>query len=265
MIRAIGCAINTSRDGFTEWVANRNTEEILKTARLAEGCQMAWISLNCSSRGEHEQEDLLWLAKTIQDEIPLPLCIDSLNPHAVEAVLRVHRHGRPIVDSLNCEETRMDTFLPLVKKYDALGICLMMTETRMDFQVEARLECLPILHQKLQQYGVPPGDILLDPLVFALSTGDQYAKLFLDTVKAVKAQHPDFLTCCGLDNISHGLPLRDHINEVFLINCICAGIDSVMIIPTKRVNSFLRIQQMMEGKSEDCMDYIEGYRSGFME
>ncbi len=263
-VLTISGAINTSREGFSKMISTRNADAVLQEARFAAGCRAQWIGLNCSSHSETETEDLLWLCKTIQDEIELPLCIDSLNPVAVEAVLSVHRHGKPIVDALNCESARLDTFLPLLKKYDAYGICLLMQEGKMGMQVEDRINCIPVLQQKLAQYEVDETQILLDPLVFALSTGEEYATVFLETLKKVKKQYPNFLTCCGLDNISHGMPLREHINEVFLINCILAGIDSVRIIPTKTINSFLAIQDMIAGENDSSLEFISAYRDGFM-
>ncbi len=257
----IGGAINTSIPGIDEIVSSRDEKALLELARneARYGAQM--IGLNCGTRLQTEKEDLLWLAKVIQDNISLPLCIDSLNPDSVEAVLKVHRHGRPVIDSLSCEESRIETFLPIMKKYDTAGICLLMGEGKMPFQPEERIQYMERIIEGTKRHGIKSEDIFIDPLVFALATGDTFAKAFLDTLRLVKSNYPEFKTCCGLDNISHGLPNKESINEVFLTHCYITGIDAVMIIPTRKIGGVFKINELIMGNDEYCMEYISACRA----
>ena len=58
------------------------------------------------------------VVKKIQAVTDLPLQIDSSDPAAIEAALRVY-NGKAIVNSVNGEEKSLSSILPVVKKYGA--------------------------------------------------------------------------------------------------------------------------------------------------
>ena len=52
-----------------------------------------------------------------------PLCLDSANPAALEAALKVYK-GKPLINSVTGEERSLAEALPLVKEYGAAVIGL---------------------------------------------------------------------------------------------------------------------------------------------
>ena len=71
------------------------------------------------------------LAKAItllQEVVDVPLVIDSSIVEALEAGLRVYK-GRALVNSVTGEADRLETVLPLVKKYDAAVVAISNDET----------------------------------------------------------------------------------------------------------------------------------------
>jgi 5-methyltetrahydrofolate--homocysteine methyltransferase len=64
--------------------------------------------------------------------------------------------------------------------------------------------------------GVKDSDIFIDPLVIAVSTSDNAALIFVETLRRIKKQFSQVKTISGLSNISFGLPLRKIVNRTFL-------------------------------------------------
>jgi 5-methyltetrahydrofolate--homocysteine methyltransferase len=66
-----------------------------------------------------------------------------------------------------------------------------------------------------------------------------------------------------LSNISYGLPVREKINRTFAIMAIAMGIDSLIIDPLdKEMVQNITIAQTLAGNDEDCVRFLEAYRSG---
>ena len=75
--------------------------------------------------------------KALQGIVSAPLQIDSSNPRALEAGLRAY-HGRAIINSVNADGEKLDTILPLAKKYGAAVIGLCMDESGIPKTAEDR-------------------------------------------------------------------------------------------------------------------------------
>lgn len=98
----------------------------------------------------------------------------------------------------------------------------------------------------VNKYGMNPKDLIYDPLVFPVGTGDeQYIGSALETVKgiqAIKEKLPECLTILGVSNVSFGLPPRGRevLNAVFLYHCTKAGLDYA-IVNTEKLERFASI------------------------
>ena len=85
------------------------------------------------------------------------------------------------------------------------------------------------------KYGIPPEDIIIDPLVFPCATGDaNYIGAAVETiegVRLVKENLPYAKTMLGISNVSFGLPAaaREVVNSVFLYYCTKAGLDLAIV------------------------------------
>ena len=82
------------------------------------------------------------LAKTIQlvqSITDVPLSIDSSIVAALEAGLAVYK-GKPLVNSVTGEEERLESVLPLVKKYGAAVVAISNDETGISEDPDVRFE-----------------------------------------------------------------------------------------------------------------------------
>jgi len=96
------------------------------------------------------------------------------------------------------------------------------------------------------KYGLPERDLIFDPLVFPVGTGDaNYIGSAVETiegVRAIKARFPRAKTILGISNVSFGLPTagREVLNAVFLYECTKAGLDYA-IVNSERLERYASI------------------------
>ncbi len=258
----IGAVINTSVEGIDEIIDKRDKNRLLDLAReqIDRGSEM--LAINCGSRLKTEVDDIEWMFRTIQDEIEIPLCIDSPNPEAHRIGLEVHRHGRPMVDAITAEKTRIEAIMPLVREHNAMVTALLHDESGMPETVEDRLRVMPVIAAAAEEYGVKPEDIYLDCLVFPIAVDQSNARKFLESGRMIKEEYPGFKTICGLNNISYGLPEADNINAAFLAACAANGQDAAYIEISAATAAMVKSIHLLEGKDENCLDYISAVREG---
>ena len=77
------------------------------------------------------------LIELVQDTVDVPLCIDSSVPGTLEEGLKVAK-GRPLLNSVTGEEERLDSILPLVKKYNVPGVAISNDDTGISENPEVR-------------------------------------------------------------------------------------------------------------------------------
>ncbi len=258
----IGAVINTSVEGIDAIIDSRNTSELLRIARIQveQGAQM--LAINCGSRINSEVDDIEWMFRTIQDEIEIPLCIDSPNPEAHRIGLQVHRHGQPMVDSITAEKERMESILPLVRKHNAMVTAILHDESGMPENSEDRLRVIPKIEAAVKEMGIPPENVYLDCMVFPISVNAKNGRIYLDTLQKVKQEYPQYKTICGLNNISYGLPREDLLNAAFMSMCASLGQEAVYLEITSKTGAFLRAIEAIDGSDDFSMQYIDAFRSG---
>ncbi|MBX9627099.1 MAG: B12-binding domain-containing protein, partial [Gemmataceae bacterium] len=150
--------------------------------------------------------------------------------------------GKAIINSINLEDGRktLDPKTILAKKYGAALVALTIDEkgqadtARWKFEVAKRIYDIVV-----NEYGIPPSDLLFDPLVFPVSTGqEQTRKSAIETfeaIKLIKENLPGSLTHVGLSNCSFGLNpyTRQVLNSVYLHYALEYGLDSAILHAAK--------------------------------
>ncbi len=262
----VGEKINTSRKAVREAVANQDAAFIRNLAlQQAEG-GAHYIDINCGTFIDRERELITWLVGEVQQELDLPLCIDSPDPKAVEAGLKAHKNGQPMINSISGEKERYKDILPLVKKYEAKIIVLCMDdEVGIPQDAETRFKVAKRVIDGLLEMGTRADDIYVDPLIQPISTSTVNALSALETIKMVKEAYPGTHAICGLSNISFGLPERKLLNQTFMIMCMAAGLDGVILDPNdKRMMAFLSTAEALLDKDPYCGRFLEAYRKGIL-
>ena len=262
----VGELINTSRKQIKLAVQNRDSLFIRDIAQKQADAGVDYIDVNCGTLLEEEPAAMKWMVNTIQEQVGLPLCIDSPNPVALQEGLALCRSGQPMINSISGEKERFETILPLVLKYRAKVVALCMDDTGMPESAADRQRVADKLVKSLTEAGVTTDNIYLDPLVKPISTGDQAGREVLDTIQSIKMNYPGVHFICGLSNVSYGLPNRKVLNQAFMIQTMTMGMDGYILDPLdKTMMGFVHASRALLGEDEFCLNYIKASRKGLYE
>ncbi len=178
---------------------------------------------------ETEPPLMIKVLELVQKLVDLPLCIDSSVPAALEAGLSVCE-GRPLLNSVTGEEDRLEAILPLVKKYNVPVVAISNDDSGISEDPEVRFQVAKKIVQRAADFGIPPHDIVVDPLVMPIGAmGTAGLQVFALVEKLRRELGVN--TTCGASNISFGLPNRHGINNAFLPMAIAAGMTSAIMNP----------------------------------
>lgn len=258
----IGEKINGTRKDVAAAVAARDVDFIQALAhRQVEGGSH-YLDVNAGTSPEREPDDMAWLVETIQAVTDVPLCLDSANPRALKAGLALARKT-PIINSVSGEKKRIEGVMPLALEYKT-GLILLALDDTVGIPVTAagRLEIVHRLAAMAKEGGLREDQLFFDPLVTAISTGDNNALITFDAIAQVRRAYPEAHVTCGLSNISFGMPLRSLINQTFMAMCIQVGLDSAIIDPNDRnLMGVLLAAEALMGKDKFCQRFTRAFRA----
>ena len=106
-------------------------------AQIEAGAHM--LDVNAGIPLADEPKILAEVVQLVQSLTDLPLVLDSSIVAALESALEVYK-GRPLVNSVTGEEERLESVLPLVKKYDAAVVAISNDETGISEDPNVRYE-----------------------------------------------------------------------------------------------------------------------------
>jgi 5-methyltetrahydrofolate--homocysteine methyltransferase len=233
---------------FKRLISEGKIEEAAEIARaqVKNGAHVIDICLADPDRDElHDMEVFI---KEVVKKVKAPLVIDSTDDEVIEKALS-YSQGKAIINSINLEdgEERFESVARLIHKYGAAVVVGTIEEEGMGVSAERKLEIAKRSYDLLvNKYKVPAQDLIFDPLVFPVGTGDeQYigsAKATVDGIRMIKETFPETQTILGISNVSFGLPPvgREVLNSVFLYHCTQAGLDYA-IVNTEKLERFASI------------------------
>jgi 5-methyltetrahydrofolate--homocysteine methyltransferase len=233
---------------FKRLIAEGKYEEAAEIARAQVKNGAHVIDICLADPDRNEKEDMEKFIQQVVKKVKVPLVIDSTDEQVIECALS-YSQGKAIINSINLEdgEERFEKVVPLIKKYGAAVVVGTIDEQGMAITAERKLEiALRSYDLLVNKYGIAPHDIIFDPLVFPVGTGDeQYigsAKETIEGIRLIKERLPQCLTILGISNVSFGLPPagREVLNSVFLYHCTQAGLDYA-IVNTEKLERFASI------------------------
>jgi 5-methyltetrahydrofolate--homocysteine methyltransferase len=203
--------------------------------------------------GRDEVRDMKEVIKRYNALITKPLMIDSTETNVVEASLKLCS-GKAIINSINLEEGRkkLDVLVPLAKRYGAALVALTIDEVGQADTAQWKFEVAKRIYDIcVNEYKVPPSDLMFDTLVFPVTTGQEQTRRSaietFEAIKLIKTHLPGALTHLGLSNASFGLNpyTRQVLNSVYLHYALEYGLDSA-ILHASKILPLARIDE--EGK-----------------
>ena len=213
--------------------------------------------MNVGTFGVDEVTLLPQAVKAVMDTIDIPLCLDSANPDAIEAALKVYK-GKPLINSITGEEHSLAKVLPLVKEYGAAVIGLVQDENGIPKDSERRVAIAHKLVERVEAAGIAREDIIIDCSAFAVGADPSSGPAVIEAIRKIKAELGVNLTL-GASNVSFGLPDRDLLNNSFVVMAITAGV-TCLIVDVAKVRPSILAADLVLGHDKRARRYIESYR-----
>lgn len=253
----IGERINpTGKKLFKEALRNNDIDYVIKEglAQKDKGAHILDVNV-----GLPEIDEIKWLKDAVynlQSVLPLPLQLDSSDPLALEAAMRIY-NGKPMVNSVNGKLSSMREVFPLIKKYGGVVVCLCLDENGIPNTAEGRIAIAEKIIKTAAEYGIDKKDLVVDALVMTISTDKNNA---IETLKAVNYIRNELGvgTVLGVSNISFGLPNREAVNTAFYTLALENGLSAGIINPLSdsMMNAYYSFNAL-RGFDDNCAEYIE--------
>ncbi len=256
-VRPIGERINpTGKKRFKQALLEGDLDYIMAQAveQADGGAQI--LDINVGLPEIDEPDMMVRAVKAVQSVVDLPLQLDSADPAALEAGLRIV-NGKAIVNSVNGEQAVLDRILPLVKKYGASVVGLTMDQNGIPATAEARFAIAVRILEAARAYGIPDEDVFIDCLTLTVSAEQDKA---IETLRAVQMVKERLGLHCvlGVSNISFGLPRRELITSSFLTLAMAHGLDLPIVNPNApMIMDTIRAFNVLYNRDENAAAYIE--------
>lgn len=256
----IGERLNSSRASVHDALAGRDETYLIEQARLQERAGASYIDFNASAMLDKELETLRWAIPLLQANVSIPLALDTPDPTAMEAALKLHR-GRPLLNSLSGEKAKIESLLPLIKDFKPRVIILCLDDQGLPAEARRALSVAQVMVELLSRQGLGEEDIFIDPLVRPLGVDSGAASLFLESLGIIKKTLSGVKTVAGLSNVSFGLPERRLLNRTFLVLAMEAGLDAAICDPLdKELRAALAAASALLGRDPFLKDFLRFFR-----
>ena len=261
---SIGERTNASGSrAFRDAMLTGDWEECVQIARNQVGEGAHVIDLCVDYVGRDGCADMAELAGRISREVDVPIQVDSSNAEVIRTGLELIP-GRSIVNSVNFEAgagpgSKFDTVMGYAREHGAAVVALCIDEEGQARTVDRKLEVTRRFVTILtREYGMDEADIIIDPLTFPISTGQEEnrcdAANTIEAISRIREEFPRVHILAGVSNVSFGLKpsARAVLNSVYLDQCRQAGLDCA-IVPTARI---LPLSEISQNRIDAAMDLI---------
>ena len=219
------------------------------------------LDLNCGPASRQPASDIQWLVETIQEVTDIPLAIDSSKLQVIESGLKVSKN-KTIIKSTTADQEKLDTLVPLAKKYNAKLIGLAMSSKGIPQNRDQRLELAATIVSACVEQGFPVEDLYLDPIVLPVNVAQAQMKDILECMREFKIiSEPAPKTIVGLSNVSQGTCVRSLVNRTFLTMAVAFGLDAAILDPKDSdLMDALITAELILNKQIYCEKFLEAYR-----
>jgi 5-methyltetrahydrofolate--homocysteine methyltransferase len=254
----IGERINpTGKKKLAEALKAGDLEIVRKEALAQTQAGADIIDVNVGAFGIDEAVLLPKAVQAVMETVDTPLCIDSSNPDALEAALKVYK-GKPLVNSVTGEERSLKRILPLIKEYGAAVIGLVQDDEGIPKDTEGRVRVAHRIVDKVEAAGISREDLVIDCLAFAVGAEPASGVAVIEAIQRIRAELGVNMTM-GASNVSFGLPDRELINNAFVVIAAAAGA-TCLIVDAAKVRSIILAADLVLGRDKRARRYIEAYR-----
>jgi 5-methyltetrahydrofolate corrinoid/iron sulfur protein methyltransferase len=228
-MKLIGENLNIVSKTLGPALKERNAKLIQELAVAEAKAGMDYLDINIGPARKEGDKFMEWVVKTVQEVTDKPLSLDTTNPIAMEAGLKVHK-GRALINSISL--VRMEEELPFVLKYDCDFIGLLWGREGLPRDVNERGAIAAELLYSANEKGIGNERIFFDPIVTpAVNIESNHVKPCLEFLSMLQDLAPGAKSVVGLSNVSNGAPteLRPYLNRTYLMMLMKYDIYSAIV------------------------------------
>jgi 5-methyltetrahydrofolate--homocysteine methyltransferase len=256
----IGERINpTGRKAFAEQLRHDDLSTVVVDAVAQTEAGADMLDVNAGIPLVDEAELLQKMLRTVQANSDVPICIDSSVIEALEAGLSVYE-GKALVNSVTGEDDRLEEILPLVARHGAAVIGLANDETGIPETPQQRLEIATKIVSAAGDHGIPPEDVIIDPLAMTVGAATDAVTITLQTIRLIRDELGVNMSL-GASNVSFGLPDRHALNAAFLPIAMEAGLTSAIMSTAPVVVESVRAADLLLGHDAWGARWIQAHRA----
>jgi len=262
----IGEKINGSRKSIQQAIRNRNQDIIKRTAFEQAEAGADYLDVNAGTSPDREADDMIWLIDVVQSVTDTPICIDSSLQEVLSVAIE-HVNHTPMVNSINADPKRLESFLPIIKEKGCLVIALALDESKtgMPKTNDEKMKNIQFIMQVVSEYEIPDDKVYIDPLIMSVGTDNEAGQTAFEGIRRIREEYPMAHITGGLSNISYGLPNRALINRTFLTLAMGAGMDSAVVDPTNvGLIESMKATDMILANDRFCRNYTKASKINFI-
>ncbi len=244
----------------TNVIGSRKFKNMIVAERFEEGAEIARdqvkggaqvIDICVANPDRDEASDMTRILEFLPRKVRAPIMIDSTDTKVVELALQ-RLQGKCLFNSINLEdgEERFAQVSDLIHRYGGSVVVGCIDEDPQHGMAVTRERKLAVAKRSydllVNKYGLRPEDLIFDPLVFPVGSGDAaYIGSAVETIEGVRLITEEFPLCStilGISNVSFGLPQagREVLNAVFIHHCVKAGL-TYAIVNTENLERYASI------------------------
>jgi len=255
----IGECINpTRRKKLVSTLQEGNFDYVLELAESQIKAGADVLDVNVGYPGVDDVKLLPQTVLAIRKRFDIPLCLDSPNPDAIEAALKV-AGGKCLINSVNGEEKSLKSLLKIAKEYEAAIIGLVMDDDGITHDPIKRLSIAEKILDRAVKTGIKEENLIIDPLAMAVSADSRACIVTLETIKLVHQKLGLNITI-GASNISFGLPGREDLNSAFVSLAIMNGLTCPIANPEK-ITATIRASDLVLGRDDYAVRFVDYFQN----
>ena len=250
MYKNVGNAIKNKDKAVIQDIAKRQVEA---------GANM--LDINTGPASSDPKNALKWLIEAVQEVVDTPLALDSTKADVIEEGLKITKK-KALINSANADDEKLNTLVPMAKKYGAQLIGLAMDKKGIPRDRNQRAELALKIVSSCMEQGFPLEDLYIDPVVLPINVAQPQGVEVLESIKEFKLlSDPAPKTVVGLSNVSQGTKNRSLINRTYLVMAVGSGLSGAIVDPLdKELMDALITAELLLNKNIYCDSYLDAYK-----
>ena len=250
MSSKIGPAI---KEKFAEPIKKMAKEQVEKGAD--------YLDLNIGPAKKDGKEIAEWIVKIVEEEVDVPISLDTTNPEAMIAGLKVSKNPKKfLMNSITLQPERINKLVDVAAEFGCEVVALLYSAKGLPRDANERASLAVDLIMKLNLAGIPNEKIWVDPVIIPITLGAEQILEALKFLSMLKDIAPGTKSIVGLSNVSSGIStkLRPYLNRVLLM----------MLMKYDLYGAILNVYdtelvEIAKGKRPEWIEFVHKVMDGF--